>query len=85
MARITKNMAIGKIVQKYPKTFPIFAKYGMHCIGCVISAYENLEQGAAAHGIKLDAMLKDLNKAIEPNKKTKKTVTKRKGKKKNAR
>lgn len=78
MAKITKSMSIGEIVQKYPETFPVFAKHRLHCIGCAISAYETLEQGAEAHGINIDKLVKDLNSAVEP---AKKAVKKKKGKK----
>ncbi|KRQ87498.1 hypothetical protein ABG79_00837 [Caloramator mitchellensis] len=62
---ITKDMGIIEIVQKYPQTAQVFAKYGMGCLGCIAARYETLEQGAMAHGINLDAMVKDLNEAIK--------------------
>lgn len=62
---ITKDMGIIEIVTKYPNTVDVFAKYGMGCIGCMASRFENLEQGALAHGIDVDAMVKDLNAAIK--------------------
>ena len=62
---ITKDMGIIEIVTKYPDTVDVFVKYGMGCIGCMASRFENLEQGAQAHGIDVDAMVKDLNDAIK--------------------
>lgn len=62
---ITKDMGIIEIVTKYPNAVDVFAKYGMGCIGCMASRFENLEQGALAHGIDVDAMVKDLNAAIK--------------------
>lgn len=61
---ITKDMGIMEIVEKYPATFEVFVAYGMHCLGCMASRFENLEQGALAHGIDVDKMVEDLNKAI---------------------
>jgi len=49
--KITKDMLIGDILEKYPQSVDIFAKYGFHCIGCMISPYESLEDGAAVHNI----------------------------------
>jgi len=64
---ITKDMAIGEIVEKYPKTVEVFLRHGLMCFGCAVARFENLEQGAVAHGIDVDALLKDLNKvATEP-------------------
>jgi hybrid cluster-associated redox disulfide protein len=62
---ITKDMGIVEIVTNYPNTAEIFRNYGMGCIGCMASRFENLEQGALAHGIDVDALLKDLNEAAK--------------------
>jgi hybrid cluster-associated redox disulfide protein len=61
---ITKDMAIGEIVQKFPQTVPVFLKHGLMCFGCAVARFENLEQGAMAHGINVDTMLTDLNAAV---------------------
>lgn len=63
---ITKDTALGEIVEKYPKAAEVFMKYGLHCIGCHVSEYETVEQGAAMHGItgaKFKKMMKELNGA----------------------
>ncbi len=61
---ITKEMAIGEIVQTYPQTVKVFLSHGLMCIGCAAARFENLAQGAIAHGIDVDALVKDLNAAI---------------------
>ena len=62
---LTKDMPIGQIVQEYPQTVPVFLKHGLMCFGCAVARLENLEQGALAHGINADALLADLNEAIQ--------------------
>ena len=62
---ITKEMGITDIVTNYPQTAGVFMRYGMGCIGCMASRFENLEQGALAHGIDVDVLLKDLNEVIK--------------------
>ena len=64
MSTITKEMKIGEIVEKYPKTIEVFLRHGLMCFGCAIARFENLEQGAMAHGIDVDALLKDLNVSV---------------------
>lgn len=59
---ITKDMPIGEVVQRYPQTVPVFLQHGLFCFGCAVAQFENLEQGALAHGIDTDALLADLNK-----------------------
>lgn len=61
---ITGEMSITDIVAKFPKTIEVFARYGMHCFGCMAARYENLEQGALAHGIDVPSLLSDLNAAV---------------------
>jgi hybrid cluster-associated redox disulfide protein len=60
---INKQMPIGDVVQKYPQTVEVFLRHGLMCFGCAIARFENVEQGAAAHGIDIDALIKDLNAA----------------------
>lgn len=59
---IDKNMSIIEVVQKYPKTVEVFSNYGMGCLGCTAARFENIEQGATAHGIDVEALIADLNK-----------------------
>ena len=62
---ITKDMTIGEVVQKYPKTTFVFIDYGLHCIGCEAAADETVEQAAQVHRLDLDKFLKDLNKVAD--------------------
>jgi hybrid cluster-associated redox disulfide protein len=64
METITKDMPIGDVVQTYPQTIEVFLRHGLMCFGCAIARFENVEQGAMAHGINVDALMKDLNAAI---------------------
>lgn len=61
---ITKNMSITEVVENYPETAEVFIKHGMHCLGCMASRFENIEQGALAHGIDVDKLIKDINIAV---------------------
>lgn len=66
--KINKEMTIGEVVVKFPEAIPIMMKYGLHCVGCHVAAYETVEQGAAAHGMdeeQINKMLEDMNKTIE--------------------
>jgi hybrid cluster-associated redox disulfide protein len=66
MIVITKEMPIGEIVQNYPQTVKVFLRHGLMCIGCAAARFENLEQGATAHGIDVEALVKDLNATVQP-------------------
>jgi len=62
--KITKEMKIEEILEKYPETLSVFVKHGFHCVGCAAASFENLEEGATAHGIDIDKLIEELNKAI---------------------
>ncbi|MFZ2411740.1 MAG: DUF1858 domain-containing protein [Candidatus Methanoperedens sp.] len=59
---ITKDMTIEKVVTEYPESMMVFMRHGLHCVGCHVSAFESIEDGALAHGINVDALVADLNK-----------------------
>jgi len=62
-ATITADMAILEVVQKYPDAVHVFMKHGLGCIGCALARFENIREGAAAHGIDVDTLVKDLNQS----------------------
>lgn len=63
--KITKDMAISDAVEAYPDSVNVFQAYGMGCLGCAASRFENIEQGAIAHDIDPDALVKSINDALE--------------------
>ncbi len=67
--KITKEMTIAEVVETYPKTVDVFMRYGLGCLGCAISRMENIEQGAAMHGIDIDTLVADLNKVVDSQEK----------------
>jgi hybrid cluster-associated redox disulfide protein len=58
-------MRIAEVVGRYPQTVEVFFKHGLHCIGCPVASSESIADGAKAHGIDLDKLVKDLNKAVK--------------------
>ena len=63
---ITAESSILETVQKYPKTAAVFMEFGIGCLGCAAAHFENIGQGAAAHGIDIAALVDALNKvAVE--------------------
>ena len=65
MATITKDMSIVEVVNNYPQTSKVFMSFGMACLGCSAAKFENIEQGASAHGINADELVEKLNEAVE--------------------
>lgn len=65
--KINKKMSFAQIMKKNPDAAEILFKNGMHCIGCAMAMSETLEEGAIAHGIDADKIVKELN-AKKPKK-----------------
>jgi len=62
--KITKKSLIEEIAQD-PKKVEILMETGLHCIGCMGSHFENLEQGLKAHGFsdkEINEIIEELNK-----------------------
>jgi hybrid cluster-associated redox disulfide protein len=61
---ITKEMTIGQVIEKHPEALPVFLGHGLGCVGCAVARFENIEQGAKAHGIDVEALIADLNEVV---------------------
>ncbi|MDO3379961.1 DUF1858 domain-containing protein [Geoalkalibacter halelectricus] len=62
---ITKDMTFHQILQMHPEVARVLGSYNMGCVGCMGAMNERLEQGATAHGINIDDLLRDLNALFE--------------------
>lgn len=63
--KITKDMILAEVVNKYPQTVDVFLKHGLPCAMCHIAFHETIEQGATSHGINVKKLVEDLNKSIK--------------------
>jgi len=63
--KITKKMSFAEIIQKHPEAVEILSDKGMHCIGCPMAQMESLEDGAKAHGLDADEIVRELNEKIK--------------------
>lgn len=49
--KITKDMKISELIEKYPKSVDVLMKYNFPCIGCAMAQFETIEEGVlATHG-----------------------------------
>ena len=59
--KVTKDMTFAQVMQTNPETVKVLRKFNLGCVGCMGAQNESLEQGANAHGINVDDLLKALN------------------------
>ena len=66
--KITKDMIVREVAERYPQTVNVFGKHGVDfCCG----GAHSIEQTARARGCKdVDALVADLNRAIEQSETT---------------
>ena len=63
--KITEDMTIRDVIEKYPETAPVFAKYNIGCLGCIAASFERVKDIVKVHGTDIKAFLNDLNKAVK--------------------
>ena len=63
--KITKDMGLMEVVQRYPDTAMVFMYAGMGCFGCHAAQYESIEEGALVHGVDPDKLVEALNEIAE--------------------
>ncbi|MDR2605709.1 MAG: DUF1858 domain-containing protein [Oscillospiraceae bacterium] len=61
---LTKQTLIADVLRYAPETEPVFYSFGMHCLGCEISAEESVEEACAAHGIDADELIAKCEEVI---------------------
>ena len=64
MEKITPDMGIMEVVEKWPIAAEVLMEQGMGCLGCAAAHFESIGEGAAAHGMDVDALMEALNAAI---------------------
>jgi hybrid cluster-associated redox disulfide protein len=63
--KITEDMNIKEVIDKYPETVGVFAKYNMGCIGCIAASFEKIKDIAGVHGVDVKSFVNDLNSAVK--------------------
>jgi len=63
--KITKDMTFAAIMELDSEAGAKLAERGLFCGGCPMAAFETLENGAKAHGVDADELVKELNKFEE--------------------
>lgn len=61
MAKVTKSMLIGQLINLDPNIAPILMRAGMHCLGCPSAQMESLEEAAFVHGLDADILVQQIN------------------------
>jgi hybrid cluster-associated redox disulfide protein len=63
LAYISPQTKIAQLVAELPIAADVMQAFGLGCSGCGVSKYETIEEGARAHGIRLEPVLDALERA----------------------
>ncbi|MHB1398420.1 MAG: DUF1858 domain-containing protein [Trichloromonadaceae bacterium] len=59
--KINKNMTFHQVLQMSPQVAKVLGSFNLGCVGCMGAINETLEQGATAHGLDVNDILRELN------------------------
>ena len=59
--RVNKNMTFHQVLQMSPQVAKVLGSFNLGCVGCMGAINETLEQGATAHGLDVNDILRELN------------------------
>jgi len=62
---ITLDSTIAEIMERWPKTIPVFLEKRMVCVGCHMSKFDTLEDALRNYGYLPEEFLGELNQIIE--------------------
>ena len=57
---ISKKDNIIDVINEYPEAIDVLQAHGVHCVGCMMAHSESLEEGLSAHGVDVDAIIKEI-------------------------
>lgn len=60
---ITPTTNIRALVAELPIAEEVLGQFGLHCAGCGVNKYETIEQGAKAHGLRIEPIVAALSQA----------------------
>ncbi|MFN8471468.1 MAG: DUF1858 domain-containing protein [Anaerolineae bacterium] len=66
MERLSAELTVEDVLNRWPATVPVFMQHRMACVGCDLASFETLAEAVAIYGLDLKAFLAELELAINP-------------------
>jgi acetoin utilization protein AcuB len=63
-AKLTADLTVAEVMDRWPQTVPIFLHHRMACVGCPIGPFETLAEAEEIYGIEVDRFTKELQQTI---------------------
>jgi hybrid cluster-associated redox disulfide protein len=62
--QFTTDLTVAEVMDRWPETIPIFLRYRMACVGCLIAPFETLADVAVIYGLDLECFMNELRQTI---------------------
>lgn len=62
--KFNKDMTFHQALQANPQVAKVLGQFNLGCVGCMGAMNETIEQGARAHGLDVEDILKALNAIV---------------------
>jgi hybrid cluster-associated redox disulfide protein len=68
--KLTHQMTIAEILERWPQTIPIFLRYQTSCVGCSMNIFETLEDAMRIYHLQQTGFFHDLERSIQTTQET---------------
>lgn len=62
---ITPDLIVSELHRFSPETIPVFLKYKMGCVGCVMAHFETISDVVSIYQLSLNQFMFELNEAVQ--------------------
>jgi hybrid cluster-associated redox disulfide protein len=63
-AQLTADLTVAEVIDRWPETIPVFFRYRMACVGCLMAPFETLASVVQIYGLDLDCFMDELRQTI---------------------
>ena len=60
----TDDLPLSELMTQWPQTIPVFVKYKMLCVGCMVSSFHTVDDACKEHGVDDAVFRADLHKSM---------------------
>jgi hybrid cluster-associated redox disulfide protein len=63
-AQLTADLTVAEVIDRWPETIPVFFRYRMACVGCLMAPFETLADVVVVYGLDLECFMNELQQTI---------------------
>lgn len=65
MDKITSDLIIANVLERWPQTVKVFVKHRMSCPGCFMSCFDTIEDAMRIYILSRETFLREINQSIQ--------------------